>query len=107
MSDPKPISMPFLIRTKISEIEKMMADLVGPLVEEFRKDGGNSLADEVLCSIAALFSARAVGIIHVWSGESLDKIEQRFLSAFRKNLLPTIEHLNRQTIAIKNKGKID
>lgn len=100
-------TMNLLIKQKISQIEKMMADMAGPLIEEFRKEGGNSLADEVLCSIAALFSARSVGIIHVWSGESLDLVEKRFLEAFRKNLQPTMDQLNRQVLTLQNKGKKD
>jgi hypothetical protein len=82
------------LKTATIEIEKWVAKYVGNEAEAARRlPGGEKLANEIVASVAALFMARAVGIIHIWTGESVDSIRKRVVEAFDANLKETIRKL--------------
>ena len=74
-------------------IEKIAATYVGNEISEMRARGGDKLANELLASVAALFMARATGILHVWTNEPLESIKKRVLETYEHDLKSTIRML--------------
>ncbi len=68
------------------EVEKNVARYVSNEIEELRKVGGDSLANEMMLTVASLFAARAAAISHTWTGENLDQIKARFGESYNAHV---------------------
>lgn len=80
-------------------IERIAATYVGNEVEAMRTRGGDKLASELLASVACLFCARAVAVIHMWSAEPIESIKKRVFECFEEDLKKTITKIAHETIA--------
>lgn len=81
------------LKAVVIAVEKNYAKYVGNEVEAMRDAGGDRLANEMLASVAALFCARAIGILHVWTAEPIDSIRKRVIESIDAQLKPTIDKL--------------
>lgn len=89
------------MRRAVVEIEKIIAEYAGNEVEAMRKFGGDRLANELLSSVACLFAARSISMIHIWSGEPVDSIRKRFEETMNHDLASTMRKF------IKTIGKVE
>lgn len=85
------------LRTAVVNIEKIAATYVGNEVEALRNVAGNKLASELLASVACLFCARAVAVIHLWSGEPVENIKARVFETFEHDLKATLKKIATET----------
>lgn len=73
------------------DIERELVKFTSQHVEMVRKDGGDKLADELIASVAALFAARAICMIHVWTSESLESVRERIFATIDDDVKLTIK----------------
>lgn len=74
------------MRLEVKRAEQIFAKLAHKCYTRWGKIFSEPLARELLASAAALFAARTIAILHVWTGESLDKIRRRFYETVDENL---------------------
>lgn len=77
----------------IIDIERDLSKTVSPAIEDIRHIHGDRIANEILLSACALLGARAVGMVHVWSGEKVTNISHRFTECMVANIRPTIKKI--------------
>ena len=86
------------LKTLAIGLEAKVAQDVGAQSEKVgRMPGGGALAVELVLTVAALFAARAVGHIYLWTGEPLPSVKARFFEAFDFNLGNTMRKMHAQT----------
>lgn len=90
------------------EIERWVAMYVGNECSEMRKlPYGAAVASEIYLSVSALFAARAIAYVHLWTGESLESIQKRFDEATLYNLKSTMKKITEQMLPEKGDSDED
>lgn len=81
------------LRDAVVTAEAFLARRLGRITETHRKSSGDRMANEFLASVAALLLARAIGMIHVWTGEPIDSIRKRVIETMDDNVKTTVKKL--------------
>lgn len=91
------------VQKYVIDLERDAAKNLSPGIEDLRKIHGDHFANEILMSVCALLSARAIGMVHVWTGESPERVTKRFVEAVDANVKPTIRKIVEK---MANKAKV-
>lgn len=67
----------FDLKTTCAAVEGKLARIASEAAESTRKLYGESLANELVMSVACLFLARVITMLHVWTGEPVASIRKR------------------------------
>lgn len=78
------------LKAEVIVIEKQIAALIGRRVELLEKQGGEFLTTELTLSVASLLSSRIIAHTHELTGESAEKIMNRFFESVRAQVPPTL-----------------
>lgn len=85
---------PEQLKLRAINLEARLAGIISDDVEKIRRHpGGDSVATEFVLSVAALMSARAVAMCHVWTTEKVSSIRSRLFAAFDDDLPRTLNAL--------------
>jgi hypothetical protein len=90
------------LRQRVIGIEKVIMRQVQAEFDQATHTGGDFLGRELVASVAALFAARCVAWMHLYSREPLDQIKNRFMEAFEKDLTISL-NLLKKNMAMKAK----
>lgn len=81
------------IQQYVIDIEKDLAKTMGPAIDDLRAIHGDRTANEILASVCALLSARAIAMIHIWTGEPVESVAKRVYDTTMANTKPTINKI--------------